>query len=111
MEKGLVNNEGAVNFYYLLFWQKKKKKNITMADVWAGALSCRIWTCFKCVTVFFFFFFFQFLQYHIFAVFFSHNFAHFHWQMYCNAFTRETTAYKTFALNVHLVNTGLLLFF
>ena len=39
---------------------------------------------------------FQFLQYYVFVVLSGDAFALFHWHFYCDSFTREEIAYKTF---------------
>ena len=50
--QGLVNKELMVKLLHSLF--AKKKKDVTMADVWAGVSSCRSRIC---LIVFFFSFF------------------------------------------------------
>ena len=60
------------------------KNAVTIAEVWAGALSCRRRTCLKPVIILF-----QFLQYYVFVVLSGDAFALFHWHFYCNSFTRE----------------------
>ena len=66
------------------------KNAVTIAEVWAGALSFRWWTCLKPVAGRrFWYFFFQFLQYYVFVVLSGDAFALFHWHFYCDSFTRE----------------------
>ena len=67
MGQDLVNKEGVVKLLPSLFAKKKKKKKCIMADVWAGALSCK--TFLKPVLIVFCCFFFNFFS--IFVIFFS----------------------------------------
>ena len=78
-------------------WGKKVtfsffKNAVTIVEVWAGTLSCRIWICLKPMTGRRFWkkkYFFQFLQYHVLVVLSSDAFALFHRHFYCDSFTRE----------------------
>ena len=64
------------------------KNAVTIAEVWAGAMSCRRRACF------------QFLQYCVFVVLSGDVFALFHWHFYCDSFTREEDCIQNLLKNV-----------